>query len=120
MYESILLKKEPKIEFQLLDNGFELVDEITNQNSGYYPYRDLQSVELNKAWFPRLAKWLRMTSWVLNGAPLFPDPEECKTAKVTIHLNKMELGMWLTDIQMAQKAKKLKAFLENKTQFDQA
>ena len=64
MSENIILKKNPKIEFQLLDNGFQLNDEQTKRNSGYYLYNDLESIELNKIWFPSLAKWLRFFTWV--------------------------------------------------------
>ena len=51
MSEIIILKNNPKIEFQLLANGFEICDSQTEQNSGFYPYKDLQSVELNNIWF---------------------------------------------------------------------
>ena len=60
--DTILLKKTPKIEFRLLDQGFQLIDEQTERNSGFYSYQDLQFIELNKPWFPKLAKWLRKTS----------------------------------------------------------
>ena len=60
MRDNIILKKNPKIEFQLLDNGFKLIDGQTERNTGFYSYNDLQSIELNKVWFPRLAKWLRI------------------------------------------------------------
>lgn len=112
MSEHILLKKSPKIEFQLLDNGFQLIDEETEQNSGFYAYQDVQSIELNKIWFPRLAKWLRVMTWVLNGVPLFP--ESCKKANVIINCRKSKLGLWLTDSYMTNKAKTLKAILDEK------
>ena len=114
MSENILLKKNPKIEFQLLDNGFQLIDEQTERNSGFYAYDDLQSIELNKTWFPRLAKWLRAITWIFNGVPLFPDAESYKKANVTIHLKKMKLGLWLTDSYMTAKAKMLKELLDKK------
>lgn len=110
--EIIILKKNPKIEFQLLDNGFQLIDEQTEQNSGFYAYNDLQSIELNKTWFPGLAKWLRIFTWIFNGVPFFPDAETCKKAKVIIHFRKNNLGLWLTDSYMVEKAKKLRACLE--------
>ena len=116
MSENIILKKNPKIEFQLLDNGFQIIDEQTKRNSGFYPYNDLQSIDLNNIWFPRLAKWLRIFTWVLNFVPFFPDAESCKKANVIIHFRKMKLGMWLTDSYMADKAKVLKELLDNKTQ----
>lgn len=115
MAKNILLKKSPKIEFQLLDNGFQLIDEQTAQNSGFYAYNDLQSIELNKAWFPRLAKWLRAITWIFNGVPLFPNAESYKKANVTFHFTKTKLGMWLTDSYMADKAKTLKKLIEEKT-----
>lgn len=115
MNENIILKKTPKIEFQLLDNGFQLIDEQTEQNSGFYAYHDLQFVELNKAWFPRLATGLRAFTWILNGVPFFPDAETCKKANVIIHFRKMKLGMWLTDSYMADKARILKKLLDKKT-----
>ena len=115
MSENIILKKNPKIEFQLLETGFQLVDEQTEQNSGFYSYSDLRSIELNKIWFPRLAKWLRVFTWILNGVPFFPDAETCKNANVIIRFRKMKLGMWLTDSYMADKAKTLKELLDKKT-----
>ncbi len=113
MSENIILKKYPKIEFQFLENGFQLIDEQSEQNSGFYAYNDLQSIELNKIWFPRLAKWLRVFTWIVNGVPFFP--ESCKKAKVIFHFRKMKFGMWLTDSYMADKAKKLKVLLDKKT-----
>ena len=115
MNQNIILKKNPKIEFQLLDNGFQLIDEQTEHNSGFYDYNDLQSVELDKTWYPRLAKILRAITWVFNGVPLYPDSESCKKAKVVIHLRKTKLGLWLTDSYMTGKAKTLKRLLDEKT-----
>lgn len=114
MSENIVLKKSPKIEFQLLDNGFQLIDEQTEQNSGFYAYTDLQSIELDKLWYPRLAKWLRAITWIFNGVPFFPDGESCKKAKVVIHFRKTKLGLWLTDSYMTGNAKKLKALLSKR------
>jgi len=115
MSENIILKKNPKIEFQLLDNGFELIDGQTKQNTGFYSYNDLQSIDLNKVWFPRLAKWLRIITWILNGVPYFPDAESCKKANIIIRFRKMKFGIWLTDSYMADKAKRLKELLDEKT-----
>jgi hypothetical protein len=120
MSENIILKKNPKIEFQLLDNGFQLIDEQTERNSGFYSYNDLQSIELNKIWFPRLAKWLRIFTWIFNGVPFFPDAESCKKANVIIHFKKMKIGMWLTDSYMADKAKVIKELLTRKTKHNTA
>jgi len=113
--ENILLKKSPKIEFQFLDTGFQLIDEETERNSGFYTYDDLQSIELNKPWFPKLAKWLRAITWIFNGVPLFPDAASYKNASVIIRLRKAKIGMWLTDGYMADKAKVLKVLLEAKS-----
>ncbi|MCJ7802416.1 MAG: hypothetical protein MUP82_08690 [Candidatus Marinimicrobia bacterium] len=115
MSENIILKKNPKIEFQLLDNGFKLIDGQTERNTGFYSHHDMQSIELNKVWFPRLAKWLRIITWVLNGVPYFPDAESYKKANFIIHFRKTKLGIWLTDSYMADKAKRLKELLEEKT-----
>ena len=106
MSESIILKKKPKIEFQLLDNGFNLIDGQTEENSGFYSYNDLQAIELNKPWFPRLAKWLRVITWIFNGVPYFPDAETCKKANLIFHYKKGKLGIWLTDTYMAKTAKR--------------
>jgi hypothetical protein len=114
MSETIILKKEPKIEFQLLENGFQLIDEQTERNSGLYSYNDLQSIELNRTWFPRLAKWVRVFTWILNGVPFFPDAESYKKASVIIHFRKMKLGMWLTDSYMVDKAIRIKELLDKK------
>ena len=112
--ENIVLKKNPKIEFQFHDNGFQLIDEQTERNSGFYSYNDLQSIELKKIWFPRLAKLLRVFTWIINGVPFFPDSESYKKAKVIIHFRKTKLGMWLTDSYMTDKAKMLKELLDKK------
>jgi hypothetical protein len=115
MSENIILKRNPKIEFQLLDNGFELIDGQTERNIGFYSYNDLQSIDLNKAWFPRLAKWLRIITWIFNGVPYFPDAESCKKANLIIHFRKTKIGIWLTDSYMADNAKRLKELLDEKT-----
>lgn len=115
MSENIILKKNPKIEFQLLDNGFNLIDGQTERNSGFYSYNDLQSIELNKVWFPRLAKWLRIITWIFNGVPYFPDAESYKKANLIFHFRKTKLGIWLTDSYMADKAKRLEKLLDEKT-----
>ena len=114
MSKNIILKKEPKIEFQFLDKGFQLIDEQTEQNSGFYAYNDLQSIDLKNTWFPRLAKSLRIFTWIFNGVPFFPDAESCKKANVIIYFKKMKLGIWLTDSYMVNKAKSLKELLNKK------
>lgn len=113
--KSILLKKSPKIEFQFLNNGFQLTDEQTATNSGFYSYNELQSIELNKPWFPKVAKWLRPLTWIFNGVPFFPDAESSKTANVIIRSPKNNVGVWLTDTDMVNKAILLKKQLEHKT-----
>jgi hypothetical protein len=118
MDENIILKKKPKIEFQLLDNGFELIDGQTERNSGFYSYDDLQYIELNNVWFPRLAKWLRIITWILNGVPYFPSAESYKKANFIIHFRKTNLGIWLTNSYMADKAKRLKELLDEKTKYN--
>ena len=115
MSENIILKKYPIIEFQLLDNGFELIDGQTERNTGFYSYNDLQSIDLNNIWFPRLAKWLRAITWIINLVPLFPDAESYKKANLIIHFRITKLGIWLTDPYMADKAKRLKELLDEKT-----
>ena len=115
MSEHIILKKNPKIEFQLLDTGFELIDGQTERNTGFYSYNDLQSIDLNKLWYPRLAKWLRIITWIFNGVPYFPDAESYKKANLIIHSRKTKLGIWLTDSYMAGKAKRIKELLDEKT-----
>lgn len=115
MSQNIILKKNPKIEFQLLDNGFELIDGQTEGNTGFYAYNDLQSIDLNSVWFPRLAKYLRVITWIFNGVPYFPDAESYKKANLILHFRKTKLGIWLTDSYMADKAKKLKELLDERT-----
>jgi hypothetical protein len=119
MSESIILKRKPKIEFQFLDNGFELVDGQTEQNSGFYSYNDLQSIELNKIWFPRLAKWLKIIMWIFNGVPYFPDAETYKKSNIKIQFRETKLGIWLTDPYMADKAKRIKGLLDEKTKHNE-
>ena len=110
----IILKQNPKIEFQILEQGFNLTDKQTEQNSGFYAYSDLQSVKLDHAWFPRLAKWLRVFTWILNGVPLLQDGESYKKAKLMFYFKKTKLGIWLTDPNMADQAKTLKKLLDSK------
>jgi len=114
MSENIILKKEPKIEFQFLDHGFELIDGQTERNSDFYSYNDLKYIELNKVWFPRLANWLRIITWILNGVPYFPDAESYKTANIIVHFRETKFGIWLTDSTMADKAKRIKELLDEK------
>lgn len=114
MRNHIVLKQNPKIEFQLQDNGFQLLDEQTERNSGFYSYQDLLSIELNNIWFPRLAKWMRVFTWILNGVPFFPDADSYKKASVILRFKKAKLGMWLTDLHMADQAKKLKKIIDQK------
>lgn len=116
MSKHIVLKKNPKIEFQFHDDGFHLFDGQTAQNTGFYNYSELQGVELNKAWFPRVSQWLRVITWVLNGVPYFPDAESCKKANVKLLFSKTKFGIWLTDASMADQAKRIKALLDQKTQ----
>ena len=113
MSENIILKKNPKTEFQLLDNGFKLIDGQTEENTGFYYYHDIQSIELNKIWFPILAKWLRITTWVLNAYPMVA--ESYKKATLVINFRKTKLKIWLIDAHMANKAKKLVELLNEKT-----
>ena len=115
MSEKIILKKSPKIEFQLHDTGFQLIDGQTEQNTGFYTYNDLQSIDLNSVWFPKLAKWLRVVTWLFNGVPFFPDAESCKKANLIIHFRNTKCGIWLTDSYMADKAKRVKEVLDAKT-----
>ncbi len=114
MRKNILLKQSPKIEFQLLDNGFQVIDEQTEQNSGFYAYNDLQAIELNKTWFPEFVKWMRVFTWIFNGVPLF-DTESFKKANVIFQFGETKLGMWLTDTDMVKEAKQLKMLIDKKT-----
>src|SRR6056297_1846113 len=57
MSESIILKKNnPKIEIQLLDNGFKIIHGQTERDTDFYSYHDIQSIKLNKGWYPKLIK----------------------------------------------------------------
>ena len=115
MSKNIILKKAPKIEFKFLENGFELIDGQINHNSGFYFYNDLDSIDLDNSWFPRLSNWLRAITWILNGVPFFPDSDSYKKAKLTIHSEKSNLSIWLTDTFMAEKAKNIKEILDTKS-----
>ena len=114
MSENIILKNNPKIEFQIHESGFELIDGHTESNSGFYSYNDLHSIELDNAWFPTLAKWLRRVTWMMNGVPFFPDGDSYKKAKLIIHSSTSNLGIWLTDTTMADQAKIIKSLLDKK------
>ena len=109
---TILLKKEPKIEFQFQETGFQLIDAQKESNSGFYSYQDIQSVELNKVWFPRFSKIMRAVTWVLNGVPFFPDAESYKIANIQVQTTDSILGIRLTNSYMADMSRKLKKKLE--------
>ncbi len=106
------------MEFHFLNNGFQFIDGHTEENSDFYSYHDLQSVELNSVWFPRLAQWLRVITWVLNGVPYFPDAESYKKASLIIHFRNTKLNIWLTNSYMAKQAKKLADLLAEKTTYN--
>ncbi len=115
--DNVIIKKNPKIEFQLHDNGFQLIDEEMEQNCGFYLYNELQSTELDKAWFPKLSKWLRIITSIFNSVPYFPDAGSYKKANIIIHLKKVKLGIWLTDSYMVAQAKMIKNVLDKKTNY---
>ena len=105
------------MEFQLLDNGFKLIDGQTERNTSFYSYHDMQSIELNKIWYPRLVKWLRYTTWLINGAPLVG--ESSKKANLVINIRKTKLTILLTDSDMVDKAKRLVKLLNKKLNYKQ-
>lgn len=115
MNETIVLNKNPRIEFHFLEKGFKLIDDRVVNNKGFYPYDELHFIALNNLWFPRLAKWLRAISWIFNGVPYFPDAESYKKANLIIHLRNVRIGIWLTNSYMATQAKMIKTILYNKT-----
>jgi hypothetical protein len=108
MSDAIILKKKPKIEFQFRDNGFDLLDLQTEEHSGFYKFEDMKSVELNKVWYPRLAKWMKILTWVLNGLPYFQDAKSYKKSNIIIHTKKRKIGIVLESPYMAIKAKQLR------------
>jgi len=114
MSEVIILKKNPKIEFRLRNDGFDLIDDRTHENTGMYYYADLQSIELNHAWFPKVSQYFRAITWVLNGVPYFPDADSYKKASLIFHFKQKKLGIWLTDTYMADQAKRVKVLLADK------
>ena len=116
MKENIFLNEFPKIEFQFLEKGFHLIDEQTETNSGFYAYSDLENIELNKTWFPKLAKCLRVFTWIINGVPFFPDSDSYKKAQVVFHFKQSKLGFWLTNSYMVKKAKLLKKILDKQNE----
>jgi hypothetical protein len=111
---TIRLKKDPLIEFRLENDGFYLNDVQHSENNGFYCYDDLNSVELNRVWFPKLSIWMRIITTILNGVPFFPDADSYKTASLILRSNDSDIGIWLTDISMANSAKKLKMLLDQK------
>ena len=115
MDEHIVLRNDPKMEFQLQDHGFSLIDERTEKNSHFYPYDDIQLIELNKLWFPKLVKWLRYTTWLLNGAPMAG--ESSSKANLVMSIGKTKFKIWLTDTDMVDKAKRLAHILAKKSNY---
>ncbi|PQJ78614.1 hypothetical protein [Polaribacter porphyrae] len=118
MNENIILNKNPRIELQLFNDGFKLIDEQTKQNSGFYAYNNIQSTDLNKLWFPKLAKFLIVLTWICNGVPFFPDAESGKKSNISIHFKKNKLGIHLIDNYMIRKAKMLKELLDTKMEYN--
>ncbi len=116
MSESILLKTDPKIEFHFQADGFQLNDDQTENHSGFYAYGDLESVELNRVWFPKLSVWMRVITTFLNGVPYFPDADAYKYSSMIIRSESSKIGIWLTDMKMAKQARMLKEVLDQKTQ----
>jgi len=112
MDQNIILNNNPRMEFKLSENGFELIDGQTTKNSGVYSYSNLKSIQLNKVWYPYVVKWLRYISWLMNGAPLAG--ETTKKANLKIILDDRILHIWLTDLKMTNKAKTLKTMLTKK------
>ena len=113
MTKNIILNNDPKTEFQLLDNGFKLIDGQRKRNTGFYPYDEMQSIELHKLWYNGLVKWLRYGTWLINGAPLVDEIPEKGSLDITI--GKTKLTVFLTNADMLQKAKGLVALLNKKT-----
>ena len=108
MSQSIVLKQQPRIEFIFNQEGFELIDQQTKRHSGFYNYADLQSVDVNHGKHPRFIKWLRIVTWVLNGVPLLAEASSYKKANMMLDFKSVKLGIWLTDITMAKKARAVK------------
>ena len=113
MTKNIILNNDPKTEFQLLDNGFKLIDGQRKRNTGFYPYDEMQSIELHKLWYNGLVKWLRYGTWLINGAPLVDEIPEKGSLDITI--GKTKLTVFLTNADMLQKAKGLVTLLNKKT-----
>ena len=114
MTEIITLSKNPKIEFHLDEDGFQLYNEQMENVSSFHYYSDVQSLELNNTWFPLVAKWLRPISWIANGVPLFPKADSYKKSSLIIHFKESKAGIWLSTARMAKKAKLLKSLLDEK------
>lgn len=113
MTENIVLNNDPKTEFQLLDDGFKLIDGGRERNTGFYAYDDMQSVELNPLWYNGLAKWLRYGTWLINGAPLVDEIPEKGSLVITI--GKTKLTVYLTNTDMLRKGKELVSLLKRRT-----
>ena len=115
MKEQIILRRNPNIEFKIQDDGFLIIDEQTKQNEGFYAFSQLESINLNKPWFPRFSIMLRYFSWILNmGVALFPDAESYKKSNLVIRHNKSVYGIWLTNIEMTKNAKRIKKIIDGK------
>ena len=113
MTKNIILNNDPKTEFQLFDHGFKLIDGQRKRNTGFYPYDEMQSIELHKLWYNGLVKWLRYGTWLINGAPLVDEIPEKGSLDITI--GKTKLTVFLTNADMLQKAKGLVTLLNKKT-----
>lgn len=114
MKEKIIIRDKPRIEFHLMDKGFEILDSKSEKEADVHAYNDIQRIELNNVWFPLFAKWMRVITWIANGVPYFPDAKSCKKANFIIHFSNSKYGTWLTSTKMAKKTRRLKTILDNK------
>ena len=98
MYETIILRDNPKLDIRFQKDMFEIVDQITPTNNGSYAYGSLKSVQLNKGWLLSLLSYIPFF-WTVPFEPGFRN-----RTNLNIKLAEKTLKIWLVGSDMDKAA----------------
>ena len=98
MYETIILRNNPKLDIRFQKDMFEIVDQITPTNNGSYAYGSLKSVQLNKGWLLSLLSYIPFF-WTVPFEPGFRN-----RTNLNIKLAEKTLKIWLVGSDMDKAA----------------
>ncbi len=115
---NLILDLNPQVKFELKENGFQIIDSGSEENSGFYLYKNVESVDLNNSWFPSFSNWIRIVTCLFNVVPFFPDADTCKKSSLFFRYKDKGFGFWITNVSMVEEAKQIKAFIEQKMTSD--